>query len=111
MKQPQDLVDRLDDILSEFWIERKVWIWSRGIPFTSFIGSELLDFMLNADKIVAFLRFHFKKSERVTDLCDALTIWAEISPFKNITKIYDIEVYKEKIDSFNQNLDLFYKVG
>ena len=81
MKQSQDLVNGLNDVLSKFWNEWKVWIWGKEMSFTSFIGSELLDFILNADKIVAFLRFHFEKSEKLTGLCDALTIWAKISPF------------------------------
>ena len=85
MKKAQNLVIGLNDVLSEFWSKWKVWIWSKEIPFTSFIGSELLAFILNVDKIVAFRRFHFEKSEKLTDLCDALTIWAEISPFSNIT--------------------------
>ena len=51
------------------------------------------------------------KTERLTDLCDALTLWAEISPFLNITKIDDIQMYTNTMNTFKQNLNLFYKVG
>ena len=45
LKQSQDMVDGLNDVLSVFWSEWKVWIWRREMPFTSFIGSELLEFI------------------------------------------------------------------
>ena len=64
----------LHDVLSVFWSEYKVWIWSKEMPFSSFIGRELLEFIQNADKIVAFLQLHLAKTEKLTDLCDALTI-------------------------------------
>ena len=81
------------------------------MPFTSFIGRELLEFIKNADKIVAFLQLHLAKTEKLTDLCDALKLWAEISPFLIITKIDDINIYTNTMNTFKQNLNLFYKVG
>ena len=33
-------------------------------------------------RISCFFKFHKEKCEKLTDLCDTSTVWAEISPFK-----------------------------
>ena len=51
------------------------------MPFSSSFGRECLESIKNTGKIVDFLQLHLAKSEKLTDLCDAMTLWAEILPF------------------------------
>ena len=64
LKQSRDVVNKLNDVLSVFYSEWKVWIWSKEMSFTSFIRCEILDFIKNVDKIITLLPFHLAKSKK-----------------------------------------------
>ena len=48
--------------------------------------------------MVSFLNKTFEMTQYLETICESLNIWMiELCPFLNITKIYDKEVYKEKL--------------
>lgn len=86
-------------------------VWNLNKSFASFVGTELLDFIRNVEKIVAFLREKFHTTPTLANLCDGLEFFAIITPFLVISVIEDKKEYKRKISAFESNLELFYKAG
>ena len=50
-------------------------------------------------------------SDLLKDLCRALILWSEITPFLVITTFDDVNVYKNKLEEWENKLDEFYKAG
>ena len=98
-------------ILSRFWKKHNVLVWNLNEPFTSFIGVELLSFIKNTKKIVAFARSKFVETGMVKAICKGLLIWEAITPFLLITEIEDKNKYEKEMSDFNCNLKEFYAVG
>ena len=65
---------KFSKVLSIFWSGYNVWVWEMNRPFTLFIGSELLAFIKNTDKITEFLMGNFCETDTLNDLCDGLLI-------------------------------------
>ena len=111
LKQSTELMQRFSNLLLNFWTDYHVLCWNLDKQFTSFIGSELLLFIKNTEMIVAFLKENFQDTKTLSNLCEGLLLWEEISPFLVITDIEDVDDYEKKLVSFTDNLKKFYKVG
>ena len=111
MTTTPELMEMFSCLIHTFWSEFNVLIWNMDRPFTSFLGTELLQFIRNSQLIIDFLKKHFSETETLQDLCDGLELWNKISPFLVIGKIDNVETYQEKLDEFNENLKAFYDVG
>lgn len=105
------IIDFSENILGSFFSDYNVLVRNLNTSFASYVGTELLDFIRNVDKIVAFLRKTFHTSPTLACLCDGLELFAKITPFLVISVIEDKEEYKRKILAFKSNLKLFYEVG
>ena len=110
-KTTTDLREEFSMVLRNFWSDYNVLIWNMGRPFTSFVGSELLDFIKNTDLVVSFLKENYAETETLHDLCNALLVWTKITPFLVIVQIEDVNIYQEKLNSFKTNLTRFYEIG
>ena len=51
-----DVNAKFSTLLLKFWSEYNVLIWNMNLPFTSFVGLELLNFVKNSDLVVSFLK-------------------------------------------------------
>ena len=49
-KQSTDIMKEFSDLLLQFWSDYNVLVWNLNKPFTSFIGSELLQFIRSIKK-------------------------------------------------------------
>ena len=104
LKQSTELMQRFSNLLLNFWTDYHVLCWNLDKQFTSFIGSELLLFIKNTEMIVAFLKENFQDTKTLSNLCEGLLLWEEISPFLVITDIEDVDDYEKKLASFTDNL-------
>ena len=75
------------------------------------MGAELLLFITNSPKIVAFLKSTFEDTDTLKDLCEGLELWQKITPFLVITTIKNIDEYNELKKKFVSNLKKFYTIG
>ena len=74
------LKEKISDVLLTFWSQYDTLLWNINQPFNGFIGTELLLFNTNADKIVEFLK-NFKDTTILQNLCNGLLLWKKITPF------------------------------
>ena len=106
-----ELAEKFSDVLCGFWSEYNVLLWNLNMNFQRLVGSELLLFIKNTDKITSFLKNEYQALPVLDDLCKGLLLWEQISPFLVITEIKNVEEYKKKLEEFENNLRMFYEVG
>ena len=111
LKQSTAMIDSFCNVLHKFWGEFHVTTWKEAKYFSSFQGSELLLFIKNTNLIINFLNDNFQNTATLSNLCESLLLWENISPFLLITDIEDVELYKIELASFINNVKQFYKVG
>ena len=80
-------------------------------PFAKLKGNELLLFIRNSEKIVSWLKSRFVRTDILNSLCNALELWAAITPFMVITTITNIDLYKEQLKDWEKKLEDFYAAG
>lgn len=56
MQTTPEMMKLFSDLIQGFWSDHIVLIWNMNRPFTSFVGSELLQFIKNSGIIVEFLK-------------------------------------------------------
>ena len=108
MMQDPKLKFKFSELLKTFWKKYRVLIWNMYRPFQSFIGRELLAFILNSQKIVTFLETEFQQTESITALCKCLMLWKDISKFLVISAIPNIVEYEQQIKQFKTNIHNFF---
>ena len=62
-------------------------------------------------KIIEFFETKFEDTDTMKNLCKVLKLWEEITPFMIITKIEDVNIYRKKLDEWEEKLNEFYEVG
>lgn len=98
-------------ILSKFWGEYQVLVWNLNKQFTSFIGSDINNFIINIPQVLDFIDTHFEDTDHLDNLCTSLGIWYQINPFLNKMKIHDADTYEREMLEFTDLLKQFYKFG
>ena len=68
IKQEPMIKVEFTKLLMSFWSEYKIIIWNCNKPFTCFIGSDLLKFIMASDKIVGFMK-KFLMKHRSLKVC------------------------------------------
>ena len=109
-QDPQIKFD-FSELLQTIWRDWLVLAWNMNPPFQSFEGSELLELIRNASKIVDFLKVKFAHTDVLLDLCALLELWNKISAFMVVAKVIDEEQYQSKLDQFGKDVLEFYKKG
>ena len=67
--------------------------------------------MSNIHLVTLFFENKFPSHEFLDSVVMDLKIWVKLNTFINITTIEDNNIYKEQLDSFEQNLKDFYTIG
>ena len=106
-----ELAKQFSDILNGFWFNYNVLLWNLNRSFRPMIGSELLAFIKNTNKITSFLKEKYQPSPVLADLCKGLVLWEKIAPFLVITKIENENNYKNQLKVFERNLKALYEIG
>ena len=75
------------------------------------VGAELLEFVQNTKKICKFLKDEYEPCQVLSDLCNGLLVWEQITPFLVITEIENKTEYEQKLIEFEDNLIRFYEIG
>ena len=88
--------EKFSNMLLTFLTTYNVLIWNYNYPFASYLGSELLDFIENAETIKDFLTTNFVKSKLLEDLYNSLLVWKKITHFFIITTIDDVKKYEKR---------------
>ena len=98
-------------MLLTFLTQYNVLVWNYNYNFSSFLGSELLNFIENAETIKEFLTTNFVETQLLKDLYNSLLVWKKITPFLVITMIDDTEKYNDEMTTFVANVKEFYEIG
>ena len=99
------------NILLPFWGEFKVNWWNFNKQSGKFKGPELLDFIINTEKVTEFITKTFGSDGEAGEIVEHLTLWASVTEFQTITDIRKKEAYIIKMYFFEQKVQDFYKVG
>ena len=81
------------------------------LQFSSHIGSELLNFIENVEKVEVFLVENFVETPLLKDLHNGLLLWKKITPFLVMTTIENGPECEVKMNEFVENIKLFHEVG
>ena len=111
LRSSKDIIDDFSNLLSSFWSDYNVLLWNMDKPFAKLKGPELLLFITNTKKIIEFFETKFEDTDTMKNLCKVLKLWEEITPFMIITKIEDVNIYRKKLDEWEEKLNEFYEVG
>lgn len=81
MRQSQELQEQFSDLLLTFLSSYNVMVWNLNYNFSSYIGSELLNFIENVEKVKEFLVENFVETPLLEDLCNGLLLWKKLHHF------------------------------
>ena len=73
-KQSFEMKEKFSELLLTFLSEFNVLVWNLNYPFSSYIGSELLTFIENAEKIKKVLVQNFVETELLKNLYNSLVV-------------------------------------
>ena len=97
--QSFELQDYFHDVLKPFWQDYELLIWRLNKPFITFVGAQLLDFIINIPAVIAMMKDSFEvDNEHVCDICEGLQLWLDLTPFSVITQIDDKSKYKSDLE-------------
>ena len=72
---------------------------------------EIRKFINKIPLVTAFLVDNFNSNEYVDSIITGLNLWVDLCKFIHITTIDDDDDYKNKMDTFESNLKLFFTAG
>ena len=89
--QTYDCQQNFESILLKCWSKYYVFIWSANKPLSSLKGKDILSFIRMIPQVVTFIQETFMNTSFLTNLCNGLSLWVDISFFLHKTLILESE--------------------
>ena len=100
-----------NEVMNYFWDSYNLDVWTQNKVFSSFIGREIRLFITNIHLITKFLEENFNSHEYLDSIITGLKLWVDLCTFIHLTTIDDDDDYKNKMDTFESNLKIFFTAG
>ena len=76
-----------------------------------FNGNDVLTFIRNIPKILAFLKENFRSDPDLNAICDGLSAWVEITQFLNIVEYDSVDHFEASIKKYEEDVKKLYEAG
>ena len=75
MTQTLEMMKGFSDLVLTFWLDFSVLCFAVNKPFSSLLGTKLLDFIRDTSKIVFFLKNIVVQTDALNGLCKGTSLW------------------------------------